>query len=184
MFKKLKLDNTRKRIKKTSGHLWFFHEKSHNFDYFYKFTGDYDLSIMSFDIVNKTYREFILDEVIIRAMFEAVDGAEISRDYRYIKDKMVTPNVAKEYIDAGFTMIKKTGNSKFANVVILAKVGEFGNSKDRSKALILRRVVYNSTLTIGVDTIALPLDAVKEFIKRMEKHFKTERAIVERGTKK
>jgi hypothetical protein len=184
MFKSLKTNALRKRIKKTSGHMWFYHEKSHAFDYFYKFTSDYDLTIMSFDTVNKTYREFILDEVIIRAMFEAVDGAEISRDKKYISDKMVTPNVAKEYLDAGFTMLKKTGNSKFANVVVLAKVGEFGLEKERGKALILRRVVYNSMLTIGVDTIALPLNAVKEFIKKMEKHFKTEREIVEKGNKK
>jgi hypothetical protein len=137
---------------------------------------------MSFDTVNKTYREFILDEVVIRAMFEVVDGADISRDYRFIQDKMVTPKVGKEYIDAGFTMIKKTGNSKFANVVVLVKLGDFG--KEKGKSFILRRIVYNDTLTIGMDTLALPLNAVKSFVKKMEVYFKTEREIVEKGTKK
>lgn len=180
MFKKLKQHITRKRIKKTSGHLWFYHEKSHKFDYFYKFTGDYDLSIMSFDTVNKTYREFILDEVIIKSMFEALDGAELSRNKLYI-DRTETPNIAKEYVEAGFTMIKKLGNSKFANVIILAKVGDFGIDKDRQKALILRRIVYNSMMTIGIDTLALPLKAVRQFINKMQKIFKTERTIAERG---
>jgi hypothetical protein len=173
---------TRKRIFKTSGHRWFYAEKDYDFDFFYKFTRDNDITIMSFDKNNKTYREFILDEVIIRAMFEAVDGKEISRDYRFIQDKMETPKVAKNYIDEGFTMLKKTGSSKFANVVVLAKVGDFG--KDRGKAFILRRVVYNDTLVIGMDTIAMPLNAVKSFVKKMEVYFKQERDLVEKGVKK
>jgi hypothetical protein len=32
--------------------------------------------------------------------------------------------------------------------------------------------------------MALPLDAVKSFVKKMEIHFKQEREIVERGIKK
>jgi len=172
----------RRRINKTSNHVFFHKDKDYNFEFYYKFTKDNDLSIMSFDTVNKTYREFILDEVVIRAMFEVVDGADISRDYRFIQDKMVTPKVGKEYIDAGFTMIKKTGNSKFANVVVLVKLGDFG--KEKGKSFILRRIVYNDTLTIGMDTLALPLNAVKSFVKKMEVYFKTEREIVEKGTKK
>lgn len=178
MFKEL---FRRGRIKKTSGHIFFYADKGYDFEFYYKFTRDNDITLMAFDAVNKTYREFVLDEVIIRAMFEALDGKEISRDYRFIQDKMVTPNIGKDYIDAGFTMIKKTGNSKFANVVVLAKVGDFG--KDKSKAFILRRIVYNDTLIIGMDTMALPLSAIKAFVKKMEKHFKTEREIAERGIK-
>jgi hypothetical protein len=180
---KLKDYFNRKRIKKTSGHTWFYHDDSYGFDFYYKFTNENDISILSFDTKGKTYREFILDEVIIRAMFEAIDGADISRDYRFIQDKMVTPSIAKDYIDAGFTMLKKTGNSKFANVVVLAKVGNFGADKVRSKSFILRRVVYNDTLIIGMDTLALPLNAIKSFVKKMEVYFKAEREIVERGTK-
>lgn len=170
----------RKRIRKTSGHVWFYTDADYNFDFFYKFTSDNDISIMSFDTKNRTYREFILDEVIIRAMFEVVDGKQITKDDRYVQDKMQTPSIGKDYINAGFTMLKKTGNSKFANVVVLAKLGDFG--KDRGKAFILRRIVYNDTLIIGLDTMAIPLLAVKSFIKKMEKYFKTEREIVERGT--
>jgi len=172
----------RGRIKKVSGHTFFYEDKNYDFEFYYKFTKDNDITIMSFDKLNKTYREFILDEVIIRAMFEATDGKDITRDYRFIQDKMITPDIAKDYIDAGFTMLKKTGNSKFANVVVLAKVGDFG--KDKGKAFILRRVVYNDTLIIGLDTLALPMTAVKSFIKTMEKYFKQEREIVERGIKK
>lgn len=164
--------------------MFFYQDKEYDFDFFYKFTKDNDISIMSFDRNNGTYREFILDEVIIRAMFEAIDGKDISRDYRFIQDKMPTPKVAKDYLDAGFIMLKKTGNSKFANVVVLAKVGEFGTDKNRSKSFILRRVVYNDMLIIGIDTLAIPLNAVKSFVKKMEKHFKQEREIVERGIKK
>lgn len=181
---KLKDYFNRKRIKKTSGHTWFYHDNSYGFDFYYKFTNENDISILSFDTKGKTYREFILDEVIIRAMFEAVDEADISSDYRFIQDKMTTPDIAKDYINAGFTMLKKTGNSKFANVVVLAKVGNFGADKVRSKSFILRRVVYNDTLIIGMDTLALPLNAIKAFVKKMENYFKTERAIVQKGTKK
>jgi hypothetical protein len=173
----------RKRIEKTSGHKFFYNDKNYNFDFFYKFTTDQDLTIMSFDTVNKTYREFILDDVIIRAMFETVDGSSITRDKRLINDQMETPTIAKDYIEAGFTMIKKTGNSKFANVVVLAKVGEFGAENKRQKALILRRVVYNPTLVIGVDTLALPIGACKSFVKIMEKVFKVERQIAAKGEK-
>lgn len=173
---------TRKRIFKTSGHTWFFTDNDYDFDFFYKFTRDNDISIMSFDRNNRTYREFILDEVIIRAMFEVIDGKDISRDYRFIQDKMPTPDIGRDYIDAGFILLKKTGNSKFANVVVLAKLGDFG--KDKGKAFILRRIVYNDVLVIGLDTLALPLNAVKAFVKKMEKHFKQEREIVERGIKK
>ena len=171
----------RKRFKKLSDHVFFHKDKDYDFEFYYKFTRDNDISIMSFDTINKTYREFILDEVIIRAMFEVVDGKEISRDYRFIVDKMETPKIAKNYVDEGFTMLKKTGNSKFANVVVLAKVGDFG--KDKGKSFILRRVVYNDILIIGMDTLALPLNAVKAFIKKMEIYFKQEREIVERGIK-
>ena len=171
-----------KRIGKVSGHTFFFRDKGYDFEFYYKFTKDNDISIMSFDTNNKTYREFILDEVIIRAMFEVVDGKEISRDYRFIVDKMETPKIAKTYVDEGFTMLKKTGNSKFANVVVLAKLGDFG--KDNGKSFILRRVVYNDILVIGMDTLALPLNAVKAFIKKMEIYFKQERELVEKGIKK
>ena len=173
---------THKRIAKTSGHIWFFTDAEYDFDFFYKFTKDNDISIMSFDRNNRTYREFILDEVIVRAMFEVIDGKDISRDYRFIQDKMPTPDIGRDYIDAGFILLKKTGNSKFANVVVLAKLGDFG--KDKGKSFILRRIVYNDTLIIGMDTLALPLTAVKAFVKKMEKHFKQEREIIERGIKK
>lgn len=172
----------RRRIQKTSKHLFFYDDKGYNFEFYYKFTNDNDLTIMAFDKVNKTYREFILDDVLIRAMFEAVDGKDLTRDERYIQDKMTTPAIGKDYISAGFTMLKKTGSSKFANVLVFAKISDFG--KDKSKAMILRRVVYNDTLTIGVDTLALPLGAVKSFVRKMEKHFKTEREIAERGNSK
>lgn len=172
----------RKRISKVSGHTFFFRDKGYDFEFYYKFTKDNDISIMSFDTNNKTYREFILDEVIIRAMFEVVDGKEITRDYRFIVDKMETPKIAKTYVDEGFTILKKTGNSKFANVVVLAKLGDFG--KENGKAFILRRVVYNDILIIGMDTLALPLNAVKAFIKKMEIYFKQERELVEKGVKK
>ena len=169
----------RNRIKKTSNHLFFYNDNSYNFEFYYKFTNDNDISIMSFDKKNKTYREFILDEVIIKSMFDAVDEKTISGNEIYINDKMTTPSIAKDYINAGFTLLKKTGNSKFANVVVLVKVGDFG--KEKGKSFILRRIVYNETLIIGVDTMALPLNAVKSFVKKMEKHFKQERDIVQKG---
>lgn len=167
---------TRRRIFKTSGHRLFYSDKSFNFDFFYKFTLENDLTIMSFDTQNKTYREFILDEVIIKAMFDVIDGKEITKNKLYINDKMTTPPIGKDYIEAGFTMLKKTGNSKFANVLVLAKLGDFG--KEKGKSFILRRVVYNDTIVIGVDTLALPLKAVKSFVKKMENYFKTERDLV------
>jgi hypothetical protein len=171
----------RKRFKKLSDHVFFHKDNNYDFEFYYKFTRDNDISIMSFDTINKTYREFILDEVIIRAMFEVIDGKDISRDYRFIEDKMPTPKIGKDYIDAGFILLKKTGNSKFANVVVLAKVSDFG--KDKGKSFVLRRIVYNDMIIIGLDTMALPLNAVKSFVKKMEKHFKQEREIVERGIK-
>jgi hypothetical protein len=172
----------RKRLKKISGHEFFYNDKGYDFEFYYKFTKDNDISIMAFDKINKTFREFILDEVIIRAMFEAIDGKDISRDYRFIDDKMSTPNIGRDYINAGFILLKKTASSKFANVVVLAKVGEFG--KEKGKSFILRRIVFNDTLIIGMDVLALPLNAVKAFVKKMEIYFKQEREIVERGIKK
>lgn len=172
----------RNRLKKVSGHEFFYADKGYDFEFYYKFTRDNDISIMAFDKINKTFREFILDEVIIRAMFEAIDGKDITRDYRFIDDKMATPNIGRDYINAGFTVLKKTANSKFANVVVLVKVSDFG--KEKGKSFILRRIVFNDTLVIGMDVLALPLNAVKSFVKKMEKYFKQEREIVERGTKK
>jgi hypothetical protein len=169
----------RKRFKKLSDHVFFYKDKNYDFEFYYKFTRDNDISIMSFDTTNKTYREFILDEVIIKSMFDAIDEKTIGGNEIYINDKMTTPSIAKDYINAGFTLLKKTGNSKFANVVVLVKVGDFG--KEKGKSFILRRIVYNETLIIGLDTMALPLSAVKSFVKKMEKHFKQERDIVQRG---
>ena len=169
----------RNRIKKTSNHIFFYDDRSYNFEFYYKFTNDNDISIMSFDKTNKTYREFILDEVIIKSMFDAVDAKTIGGNEIYINDKVNTPDIAKDYINAGFTLLKKTGSSKFANVVVLVKVGDFG--KEKGKSFILRRIVYNETLIIGVDTMAMPLNAVKSFVKKMEKYFKQERDIVQRG---
>jgi hypothetical protein len=169
----------RRRILKTSGHKWFYTDKNTNFDFFYKFTKENDLTIMSFDNHNKTYREFILDEVIIKAMFEAVEGTTITHNQIYVNEKMTTPDIAKDYINAGFTLLKKTGNSKFANVAVLVKLSEFG--KDKGKSLVLRRIVYNDTIIIGVDTLALPLNAVKSFVNKMENYFRTEREIADKG---
>jgi hypothetical protein len=166
----------RGRIKRVSGHKLFHKDKSYGFEFYYKFTNDNDLTIMAFDAQNKTYREFILDDVIVSAMFKVVDGSKLKTDDKFAVDKMSVPTIVADYVTAGFTVLKKTGTSKFANVVVLAKMGDFG--KDKSKALVLRRVVYNDTLVIGLDTLALPLNAVNAFVKTMEVYFKTERGLV------
>lgn len=166
----------RGRIKRVSGHKLFYKDKSYGFEFYYKFTNDNDLTIMAFDAQNKTYREFILDDVIVSAMFKVADNAKLKTDDKFSVDTMKVPTIVADYVNAGFTVLKKTGTSKFANVVVLAKIGDFG--KDKSKALILRRVVYNDTLVIGLDTLALPLNAVKAFVKTMEVFFKTERGLV------
>lgn len=168
-------------IKKTSGHRLFYKDVTDglNFSFYYKFTKDNDLSIMSFDRSAKTYREFIIDDVIVKAMFDVVAGLELSTSSLVVDKKGALPAVAEEYVKAGFTVLKKTGRSKFANVVVLGKSADFGTGKTKSKSLVLRRVVYNDVLTIGIDTLALPLNAVKAFVKTMTKYFKDESRFTE-----
>jgi hypothetical protein len=172
----------RSRIRRVSQHRLFHTDKSYGFEFYYKFTKDNDLTIMAFDIVNKTYREFILDDALVSAMFQVSDGNPLKANATYVKDKITPPTMVDDYVKAGFTILKTKGASKFANVVVLAKLGDFG--KDRSKALILRRVVYNETLIIGLDTLALPLNAVKAFVKTMEIYFKKEKEFTTNSLKK
>jgi hypothetical protein len=170
----------RNRIKKTSKHVFFYHDKETKFDFFYHFTPTNDVSIMSYDIVNTTYREFVLDDEVVGAMFQAVKGNEITA-YIPKSGEPAMINIAKDYVKSGFTLIKKTIRSKFANVNVLVKLSEF--SKDK-KSFILRRIVFNETLVIGMDTLALPLDGVKAFVEKITKMFNKENKLVKRSVKK
>ena len=168
-------------IKKTSGHRLFYKDKSSglSFNFYYKFTKDNDLSILSFDRFNRTYREFIIDDAIVKAMFDVDAGIDLVATSSLVDKKSELPSVAEDYVKAGFTVLKKTGRSKFANVVVLGKLADFGTGKTKSKSLVLRRVVYNDVITIGMDTIALPLNAVKAFVKSMGRYFKDESRFTE-----
>ena len=180
---KLKDYFRRNRIKKTSGHLWFYHDKTTNFDFFYHFTPTNDVSIMSYDIVNRTYREFVLDDEIVRSMFEVLKGKEIT-PHTIKSGEPAMLDIAKDYINAGFTLIKKSNRSKFANINVLVKLTNFEKENAKSKqALILRRIVFNDTLVIGMDTLAIPLDGIKAFISKIEKEFVDENKLYQRSIK-
>jgi hypothetical protein len=135
---------------------------------------------MSYDVVNMTYREFVLDDEIVRSMFEATKDEPLT-SYRSSSGEPAMLNITKDYVNAGFTLIKKTNRSKFANVNVLAKVGSF--SKEKKKAFILRRIVFNETLVIGMDTLAIPIDGVNAFIKKISKAFKEEYKLYQRSNK-
>jgi hypothetical protein len=170
----------RRRISKTSKHVFFYNDKDTKFDFFYHFTPTNDVSIMSFDITNTTYREFILDDEVVHAMFEVVKGKKITPHVPKSGEPAML-SIAKDYINSGFSLIKKTSRSKFANVNVLVKLGDF--SKDK-KSFILRRIVFNETLVIGMDTLAIPLDGVKAFVEKITKMFKQENKLVKRSVKK
>ena len=169
-----------RRILKTSKHVFFYNDKDTKFDFFYHFTPTNDVSIMSYDIVNTTYREFVLDDEVVGAMFQAVKGDEISA-YIPKSGEPAMISIAKDYIKSGFTLIKKTSRSMFANVNVLVKLSDF--SKDK-KSFILRRIVFNETLVIGMDTLALPLDGVKAFVEKITKMFSQENKLINRSVKK
>lgn len=170
----------RNRIKKTSKHVFFYHDKDTKFDFFYHFTPTNDVSIMSYDIVNMTYREFVLDDEVVRAMFQAVKGDELTGHIPKSGEPAML-GIARDYVNAGFTLIKKTNRSKFANVNVLARVSEFG--KDKGKAFVLRRIVFNETLVIGMDTLAIPLNGVKSFADKITKLFAQENKLLKRSKK-
>lgn len=172
-------------IKKTSGHRFFYKDVTDglNFSFYYKFSKDNDLSILSFDRSNRTYREFIIDDAIVKAMFDVKAGVDLTSNSAIVDTKTSIPSIATEYVKSGFTILKKTGRSKFANVIVLGKLADFGSGKTKSKSLVLRRVVYNDVITIGLDTLALPLNAVNAFVNKIEKQFSRENKLTQKGIK-
>lgn len=171
----------RRRIKKTSKHQWFYYDRNTKFDFFYHFTPTNDVSIMSYDIVNGTYREFIMDDEVLRSMVQAAKGDEII-GHTPKSGEPAMLGIARDYVNAGFKLIKKTSRSKFANVNVLVKVGEFSKEKGKKEnAFILRRIVFNDTLVIGMDTLALPMNGVQAFVDKLSKLFVNENKLYQRS---
>lgn len=166
MFRRLK----QKRI---SGHRFIYHDKQTNYDFFFKVNKLYDISILAFGIDYGTYREFVIDYPIMKAIYFSAKHPEVElnkvADDVFINSEVGTTQIIADYISEGFTLLAMNGDNRLANVATLAQVMSLGTG---CKTLVARRVVYKKDgLVLGIDTLALPLEASMAIVNQYNKTF-------------
>lgn len=157
----------RGRIKRLSGHR-FIHQDVRGLEYYMKLTDMFDISLLMYSPVDKSYREFIIDYAMFRAIGQFLDKRVIKPHAGLVDLNLKHPSIVDDYVNKGFTIIRKVGDARLANNVMVVKAFEFGEGV---LSLVARRIVYTDTLIIGMDTAALQEDVCKAIYKGAEKLF-------------
>lgn len=155
----------KKLFKKLSGHKLFHSSKDGDleYDFYYKFTANMDLSIVAFDKVDKTFREVHLDFEGTKAMMEFGSDRKIA----YIESaKHSAPRVITDYMSA-----------RKANILKLAERHGFksyllGYLAHENTYLTLTRINFHKNVLIGMDTLVLPKEGCKAILDVLDKEFK------------
>ena len=158
--------------KKIIGHKLFYTDKETGFSFYARLTEFYDISILSYNKKDQVVRQFMADFGSVAAMHQFVKDRPLTAIDRLVQLKTNLPAVVNKYIEKENMRLIRSVKSKFVNSAVVASLKKYG--KDGTPAIFLKRIAWTpkNKSILGIDTLALPLEAVKSFTKYMKKLFK------------
>lgn len=158
-------------MKRLTGHKKFYHDKDTNFTFYAKLSEWYDISIIAFDHKSNSVRQYMVDYGSLKAMHDFAEGKMIKPVAKMIMTTKY-PMVVRRFLEDDNMTLLRTVDSKFVNSAVVGRVNKFGVNED--EAIYFKRVAWSAETKsiLGIDTLALPLKGVKEFLKYVQKLFK------------
>ena len=114
----------------------------------------------------------MVDYASLFAISNLVEGEPITPIAKMLQLKTV-PAVVRHYVDREHMHLIRTVNSKIVKTAVVAKINIYGEDLDTKQAISFKRIAWAGTKNvIGIDTLALPADGAKKFMKFIKKLFK------------
>ena len=159
-------------MKKLTGHKHFYTDKETGFAFYGKLGEFFDISIIIYNHTSKTIRQYMVDYASLFAISNLVEGEPITPISKMLQLKTV-PAVIKHYVDREHMHLIRSVNSKIVKSAVVAKINIFGEGTDTSQAISFKRIAWSGTKNVlAIDTLALPAEGAKKFMKFIKKLFK------------
>ena len=159
-------------MKKLTGHKHFYTDQDTGFAFYGKLGEFFDISIIIYNHDSKTIRQYMVDYASLFAISNLVEGEPITPIAKMLQLKTV-PAVVRHYVDREHMHLIRTVNSKIVKTAVVAKINIYGEDLDTKQAISFKRIAWAGTKNvIGIDTLALPADGAKKFMKFIKKLFK------------
>ena len=159
-------------MKKLTGHKHFYTDKETGFAFYGKLGEFYDISIIIYNHESKSIRQYMVDYASLFAINNLVEGEPITPLSHMLQLKTV-PAVVRHYVDREHMHLIRTVNSKIVKSAVVAKINIYGEGTDTSQAISFKRIAWAGTKNvIAIDTLALPAEGAKKFMKFIKKLFK------------
>ena len=159
-------------MKKLTDHNHFYTDKDTGFSFYGKLDEFYDISIIIYNHDSKTIRQYMIDYASLFAINSMVEGEPIRPIEKMLQLKTV-PAVVKHYSEREGMHLIRTVNSKIVKSAVVAKINTYGQDLDINRAIAFKRIAWSGTKNvIGIDTLALPEEGARKFMKFVKKLFK------------
>lgn len=158
--------------KKLMGHKLFYTDKETGFSFYARLTDFYDISILAYNKRDQVVRQFIADFGSVAAMHQFVNDKPLTAIDRLIQLKSNLPAIVNKYIEKEKMVLIRSVKSKFTSSAVVASLKAFGEK--RTPAIFLKRIAWTpkNKSILGIDTLAMPYEAVIKFTVYMKKLFK------------
>ena len=159
-------------MKKLTGHKHFYTDKDTGFSFYGKLGEFFDISIIIYNHTSKTIRQYMVDYASLFAISNLVEGEPITPISHMLQLKTV-PALVKNYVEKQHMHLIRTVNSKIIKTAVVAKLNIYGEGTDTHQAISFKRIAWAGTKNvIGIDTLALPEEGARKFMKFIKKLFK------------
>ena len=159
-------------MKKLTDHKHFYTDKETGFSFYGKLDEFYDISIIIYNRNSQTIRQYMVDYASLFALNNMVEGEPIRPLAKMLQLKTV-PAVVKHYTEREGMHLIRTINSKILKSAVVAKINTYGEDLDINRAISFKRIAWSGTKNvIGIDTLALPEEGARRFMKFVKKLFK------------
>ena len=160
-------------MKKLTGHKHFYTDKETGFAFYGKLGDFFDISIIIYNHESKSIRQYMVDYASLFAISNLVEGEPITPLSHMLQLKTV-PAVVKHYVDREHMSLIRSTNSKIVKTAVVAKINIYGEGTDTSQAISFKRIAWSGTKNVlAIDTLALPEEGAKKFMKFIKKLFKS-----------
>lgn len=158
--------------KKLIGHKLFYTDKETGFSFYARLTEFFDISIISYNKRDQVIRQFMADFGSVAAMHQFVNDKPLTAIDRLVQLKSNLPAVVNKYIEKENMVLIRSVKSRLINSAVVASLKAFGENK--TPAIFLKRVAWTpkNKSILGIDTLAMPFEAVEKFTVYMKKLFK------------
>lgn len=161
------------RIKRLYKVLPFYTDKSNRFEFYYRRNWLDQFDIMVYDVEQNTNRWFMVTAPVFLALLGIDEDKEL-HTYKKNIEKGAKPRVVNDFLHNKYFTLISHKVAKFNAESVVGRIGEFGPPESREEVLLLKRVASvpeQEYLVLGMDTIEIPFEGIKKFIKIVKKRY-------------